>query len=129
MIASVNSLLFSILGESDTRRGSAIKGRSRFGGSIGNCTSIQATVSLWLFPRTGSVEIRSINLRLNAGPGGSAGFIGLYTLIFNHDRVTYSLLERPGVGLKIYHRSIPWLSPTSLDRLKLIFSCCWTFRL
>ena len=126
MIASVNNLLFSIRGE---RRGSAIKGQgSRFSSSINDCISIQATVRLWLLPRTGSVEIRSIYLRLNAGYSRSAGFISLYTLILNYDRVTCSLLEGLVSGLKMCYRSITWLLPTSLDRLKLVFSRCWTFR-
>ena len=43
--------------------------------------------------------MRSVDLRLNAGgTGGSAGFTDLYTLILNHDRVTYDLLEeRPSL--------------------------------
>lgn len=65
-----------------------------FDGRVGGSESIQAAEGLELFPRVGAEEVRSSNLRLNAGgPGGSARFAGLPAVIVNHERVIWSMSE------------------------------------
>lgn len=60
---------------------------------------------------------------------GTASFTSLLFVIFHRKRVTGRMLEDiPDAGQK-NTGGTPWLSLTSLDRLKLIFiSRCWKFR-